>query len=118
MDIITPHAALENGVEMSYDKVEIGDILKTARVSKKISASALGKMLNPSVSATAVYKWERNDTEPNLSHLKQLSDLLDIDLGEVFGFGDDAYKLDVYMSRMTENQRNAIIGVARAMVDC
>lgn len=118
MDIISPRAALENGVQMSYDKVEIGDILKAARTAKKISASALGQMLEPPVSATAIYKWERNDTEPNLSHLKQLSIFLDIDLGAVFGFGDDAYKLDLYLSRMTENQRNAVICVARAMVDC
>ena len=103
---------------MGYDKVEIGDVIKTARGAKRVSAPALGQMLDPSVSATAIYKWERNDTEPSLSHLKQLSGILDIDLADVFGFEDDAYKLDVYMSRMTENQRNAIIGVARAMVEC
>lgn len=98
----------------------IGEKIKSARKSKKISAAALGQMLDPSITPTAVYKWENGQTEPNINHLKQLSAILGLDLAEIFGDAEEKPHDEMrrYLDRMSEKQRNAVLGVARAMVDC
>lgn len=103
---------------MTDKKIAIGDTLKTARENRGFSASTVGKMLDPAVTATAIYKWEQDKTEPSINHLKQLSDVLGINLGEVFGYDSDTERVGAYMSQMSDRQRTAVVDVARAMVEC
>lgn len=118
IDIIRPSAACVIGAFMYGNQIVVGETIKAARKRKGISASNLGKMLEPNVSATAIYKWENDRTEPNINHLKQLSLLLDIDLGNVFDINGENDEISTYMKLMSENQRSAVLGVARAMVNC
>ena len=77
-------------------------------------------MLTPPVTHAAVCKWETGQTEPGISHLLQISELLGIDIPSVRdGVRDPMLsEMDSYLLKMTETQRSAVLGVARAMVDC
>lgn len=105
---------------MGNDVLTVGTAIRAARKSRKLSAADLGSMLTPRVSHTAVYKWENGLTEPNLSHLKQISELLGIDVAGILGTDAEGPHDEMrrYFELMNDNQRSAVLGVARAMVDC
>ena len=105
---------------MGNDYLAVGSVIREARKRKKISAGDLGEMLDPAVSHTAVYKWEKDLTEPSIGHLRQLGEILEIDLAEILGFSQESPHDEMcrYFDQMNEKQRNAVLGVARAMVDC
>lgn len=100
--------------------ISVGQQIKAARKAKGVSAQALGQMLDPTVTPTAVYKWEQDRTEPNISHLRQMGDLLGLDIADIFGLNEEAPHDEMcrYFDQMNETQRTAVLGVARAMVDC
>lgn len=105
---------------MSYDCVEFGEAIRHARKAKSMTAGDLGRMLSPPVSHTAVCKWETGKTEPGITHLVQVSEILDLDLPSIISpnVKKRQSEIDTYLERMTDNQRSAVLGVARAMVDC
>ena len=48
----------------------------------------------------------------------QMRDILGLDLGRLFGdAGKKPSEIDVYMSRMSERQKQAVLAVASAMVE-
>lgn len=105
---------------MAAENINVGASIREARKARKLSAAELGQMLEPTVSHTAVYKWENGVTEPSISHLRQLCEMLDLDLSGVFSRESDRFESEIsyYIVRMNETQRTAVLGVARAMVEC
>ncbi|MBQ9784253.1 MAG: helix-turn-helix transcriptional regulator [Clostridia bacterium] len=100
-----------------------GEKIKTARKAKRMSAEKLGELLDPPVTYAAVYAWEKGKNEPSLGYLLQICDALDLDLSDFVDIPKtqpmcEAAEINQYLSRMSEKQRSAVLGVARAMVDC
>lgn len=100
-----------------------GDKIRDARKRKHMSAETLGEKLNPPVTYAAVYAWEKGKNEPSVTYLVQLCDILGTDFSDFVnipqseGHAERAELAD-YMKRMNETQRTAVLGVARAMVEC
>lgn len=61
-----------------------GSNLKFYRQIKKLSQKKLGELLG--FSARTVSDWECNNTEPDLKTIKQLTEILEISLDELFDF--------------------------------
>lgn len=103
---------------MTTNETGLGTAIREARKAKGISAGALGGMLDPCVTHTAVYKWELGQTEPGISHMLQMRDILGLNLGQFFGETESKpSEIDVYLSRMSERQKQAVLAVASAMVE-
>jgi transcriptional regulator with XRE-family HTH domain len=103
-----------------YDvSLDFGSTIRTARKSKGMSAGALGELLVPPVTHAAVCKWETGKNEPGISHMLQLGDILGIDVPIVRNSHTDPaiIELESHLAKMSETQRNAILCVARAMVE-
>lgn len=62
------------------DKTELGSLIQKRRKEKKITQSQLAQRLH--VSRTTISKWETGTNRPDLSTLKELSDILDLELYE------------------------------------
>lgn len=82
-----------------------------------MSAGELGQRLEPTVTSTAVYKWEKDASEPTISHMKQLQEILGINVAEIFEQESECAEIMYYLVRMNEKQRDAVFNVARAMVE-
>lgn len=103
---------------MATTDIGLGAAIREARKAKGISASALGEMLEPCVTHTAVYKWELGQTEPGISHMLQMRDILGLNLTQFFGEETRQHsEIETYLSRMSEKQRKAVLAVASAMVE-
>lgn len=84
-------------------------------------------MLVPSKSPGTVTSWERGETEPSSEYILQLCNIFDVEPGVFYmsrknnGLsGFDAAKINAfseYYIRMTDSQKTAVLGVARAMVE-
>lgn len=109
----------------------LGATLRAARKAKKITADALGSMLEPAVKANTITAWERGERRPNYELIGQLSEILDIDVQSLYasrnifgcesvdvGSAEKLAEISYFYNRMNEKQRDAVLGVARAMVDC
>lgn len=100
-----------------------GDKIRDARKRKRLSAEALGEKLNPPVTYAAIYAWEKGKNEPSVTYLVQLCDILGTDFSDFVNVHQseghvERNELVEYMNRMNETQRTAVLGVARAMVEC
>lgn len=109
-----------------------GEIIRTARKKKKISAEKLGLMLDPQVTSSAVTAWERGQNKPSVEVIRQICDALEIDARSFYNQSsvqycyvnlDDPMRKDMETfedcyTRMTDTQRKAVLAVASAMVDC
>lgn len=102
---------------MPVDKKSVGSLIREARKGKKITAAELGRMLEPNVSHTAVCKWETGETEPSITHMVQIGDILDIRFASFFEKDSEPSRIEYYFSKMTDDQKDAVINVARAMVE-
>lgn len=99
-----------------------GEKIKAARKSKKLSAERLGEMLDPPVTYAAIYAWEKGKNEPSLNYVSQICAILDIAIYEIVNlptYVGETYQEEMarYMAQMTKPQRNAMLGVAKAMVE-
>ena len=99
-----------------------GQSIKAARKRKRYSAEKLGELLDPPVTYAAIYAWEKGKNEPSINYIMQLCDLLDTSIYELMDLPnreecDYQEEMARYMSRMSETQRTAMLGVARAMVE-
>lgn len=100
-----------------------GDKIRAARKVKRLSAEALGEMLDPPVTYAAIYAWEKGKNEPSITYLTQLCEALGTDISDFIDLPEaeaDAELREITrcLSLMNNNQRSAVLGVARAMVDC
>ena len=95
----------------------LGEKIRTARKAIGMSACELGQKLEPTVTSTAIYKWEKDVSEPTISHMKQLQEILGINVAEIFEPETDCAEIMYYLVRMSETQRDAVFSVARAMVE-
>lgn len=59
----------------------LGDKLKLLRTKKGMTQEALAEKLN--VSRSAIAKWESNNGIPEISNLKQISQVLNVSLDEI-----------------------------------
>lgn len=109
-------------------KAYMGRVIRDLRTSKNLKSEELASMLAPAKSAGTVTAWERGETEPSSEYIMQMCDIFDVEPGlffknrktpELNGF--DVAKMNALNNcyiRMNDNQRSAVLGVARAMVDC
>ena len=76
-------------------------------------------MLEPPVTHAAVCKWETGKTEPGISHMLQISELLGIDIPSVRDGERDPVlsEMDSYLLKMNESQRRLIVEVAKAFLE-
>lgn len=95
----------------------LGQKIRNARKSLKMSAGELGQQLDPTVTSTAIYKWEKDKAEPGISHMQQLQEILGINVAELFTKSDEPSRIEYYFAKMTDDQKDAVINVARAMVE-
>ena len=95
----------------------IGNRLMMLRKGKKLSRAALGEALG--VSATAVYKWEKDLAEPSLGKLQQLAAIYGLTAGELIGEEQPELETIAVMSRavrrMTPQEREQYLAVGRAL---
>lgn len=63
----------------------ISDRLKQARMAKGLSLEALGQMLEPNITRSAVSNWEHGRAEPSLKTLYQLANILDTSVSWLIG---------------------------------
>lgn len=108
-----------------------GAIIRSARKGKKISAEKLGLMLDPPVTSSAVTAWERGQNNPSIEVIRQICNVLEIDVRSfyrqeevelTFVNLDDPMRKDMETfescySRMNDTQRKAVLAVASAMVE-
>ncbi|MBE5890981.1 MAG: helix-turn-helix transcriptional regulator [Lachnospiraceae bacterium] len=59
-------------------KKNLGNILKEARTGKGFTQEFVAETIG--ISRQTLYKWEKGDSEPNLSFLSELSKLYDLDI--------------------------------------
>ena len=99
-----------------------GQNIKAARKRKRYSAEKLGELLDPPVTYAAIYAWEKGKNEPSVAYILQMCEVLETPIYEFIDFpqredADTSEEMARYMSRMTDTQRDAVLGVARAMVE-
>ena len=109
----------------------VGSAIREARKSCRMSAEKLGELLDPPVSHVAVCAWETGKNNPNVKTVMQISDILGVDVRKIFpedqgcfdyGFeniptSENAQKLCGFYEKMSEEQKAAILVVARSMID-
>lgn len=109
-------------------KAYMGRVIRDLRTERNLKSDELASMFKPAKTAGTVTAWERGETEPSSDYIMQMCDIFDVEPSLFFKnrkapslVGFDAAKLnalnDCYI-RMNDNQRSAVLGVARAMVDC
>ena len=99
-----------------------GESIKAARKRKRYSAEKLGELLDPPVTYAAIYAWEKGKNEPSINYIMQLCEILETSVYDFIDLpkqdeNDYQEEMARYMSRMSESQRSAMLGVARAMVE-
>lgn len=118
---------------MNSIRNEIGELIKSARRQKGMSARELGERLSPQVTYAAVYGWEAAKCMPNADTLLQISEILDVDVKSLLpGFFNetvftvetksesarrDIAEFESCYARMSDSQRRAVLAVASAMVE-
>lgn len=118
---------------MNNIRNEIGELIKSARKKKGMSARELGERLEPKVTFAAVYGWEGAKCMPNADTLLQISKILDVDIKALLpGFEGhleftvettsesarrDIAEFESCYARMSDSQRRAVLAVASAMVE-
>lgn len=99
----------------------IGDVIRKTRKSLGISSAALGGMLKPSVTHAAVCAWETGKSQPSINYISQMSDILSVDFSGFVGarefITDGLAQIVSSYEKMTDEQKSAILVVARSMVD-
>lgn len=66
-----------------FDTVKTASVIRNARIKKNLTQTNVADALG--VSYQAVSNWERGSSMPDIGKLGELSDLLDISLGELLG---------------------------------
>lgn len=107
-------------------KAYMGQVIRELRNSRDMKSDELAILLNKS--AGTVTAWERGETEPDSERIMMMCEIFDVEpsvffrsrrLPEITGF--EASKINALNEcyvRMNETQRTAVLGVARAMVEC
>ena len=99
----------------------IGYVIRKTRKSLGVSAAALGSRLEPPVTHAAVCAWETGKSEPNINYISQISDILSVDFSGFVGakefISDGLAQIVNSYEKMSEEQKAAILVVARSMVD-
>jgi len=98
----------------------VGDRIHALRVRMGLSQTALGKMLG--VTAMAVSKWERGQTEPGVDALRQLADIFCVTMDDLCDRPrtQQAPEVSVMaraMRRMTEEEREKLLALGRTMFE-
>lgn len=65
----------------SAPTVTLGDLIRDSREAKQLTQKGLGDLLD--MGQPAVCGWERNRARPNAKTLAELSQVLDLDLGDL-----------------------------------
>ena len=110
----------------------VGELIRAARKKKGMSAEKLGELLEPPVTFGAVYGWEKGKAKPNADTLWQISEILEVDIRQFFAEPgesrfywesvslddrDDARELCDCYSKMSDEQKAAVLTVVKSMVD-
>jgi transcriptional regulator with XRE-family HTH domain len=108
-------------------KIFMGQVIRDLRNEKGLKADELAAMLTPKKSAGTITAWERGETEPSSEYIVQLCKMFDVQPGVFFPVQNaldisafDVSKINTLNGlflQMSETQRNAILCVARAMVE-
>ena len=67
---------------ISMDKVFVGNNIKSIRKANNLTQKEFGAKLG--YSARTVSDWELGNTEPDLTTIKQLVDIFDVDYEDIF----------------------------------
>lgn len=99
----------------------IGNIIKALRIEKKLTQKQLADKLG--ISDKAVSKWERGLGAPDISLIRELSDLLDVNISNLLSgdlsrndfFGGNMKKTKYYIC---PDCKNIVISTGNAEVSC
>lgn len=107
----------------------MGQVIRSLRTDLGMEAKDLGLALSPTKSPSTVTSWERGETEPSCDCLIQLAELFSVDPGDFYQRRKvranlaNAFEVanlntlnDCY-TQMSDVQRRAMLGVAKAMVE-
>ena len=101
-----------------------GDNLKYYRELRGISQRELGNLLSHSVSEKTVSSWEVNRTEPSMGIVLEIASILNTTLDnlimgknntESISFNDFDYALKNETKDLTDEQKQALLNMARVM---
>ena len=91
--------------------------LRKLRQERRMSREALGKLLG--VSATAVYKWETAQSEPDMDTLGRLATMFSVTLDDLCGreppADENARELARMVTRMSASERAQLIALSRTL---
>lgn len=107
-------------------KAYMGQIIRELRSGRDMKAEDLANLLGKS--SGTITAWERGETEPASENIMRMCEIFDVEPAVFFRSRKapsltsfEASKInalnDCYI-RMNETQRSAVLGVARAMVEC
>ena len=116
---------------MTETNTTIGDAIRAARRQKGITIEHMASLMDPPVTKAAVSAWETGRNRIKADALDQICSILEVDAGSLmptkfsydtveFPKSDrekDHEEMAQYMNRMSETQRSAMLGVARAMIE-
>lgn len=116
---------------MQETAATIGDAIRTARKQKGMTIEQLAVLMRPPVTKATVSAWETGRNRIKADALDQICAILEVDAGSLmptkFVYAttelparerdSESEEMALYMSRMSQTQRSAVLGVARAMVE-
>ena len=116
---------------MQETAATIGDAIRAARKQKGITIEQVASLMNPPVTKATVSAWETGRNRIKADALDQICAILEVNAGNLmptkFTYAttelptvereSESEEMARYMSRMSETQRSAVLGVARAMVE-
>ncbi len=94
------------------------DQIRRLRQEKGVTQQTLGQALG--VSTTAVQKWERGQSQPNIQTLRRMADLFGVSLDELCDHQPPENNLTVMtraLRQMTPEEQEKLIAVGRALFD-
>lgn len=74
-------------------EIKIGENIKRLRKAKGVTQEQIGELLG--ISVTAVSKWERNETYPDITLLFPLAHYFGITLDELMGYDEEKVQADI-----------------------
>jgi transcriptional regulator with XRE-family HTH domain len=80
--------------------ITVGERIKEARNRERMTAEALGKLLN--VSKISVYRWESGQRQPDVETVKKIGEILSVSAAYLLGETDDPSSQIVQAIRMTQ----------------
>lgn len=116
---------------MQETAATIGVAIRSARKQKGMTIDQVANLMKPPVTKAAVSAWETGRNRIKADALDQICAILEVDAGSLMPSNlvysttelptiehdSESEEMARYMSRMSETQRSAVLGVARAMIE-